>query len=177
MSTEKTDIPDTPPEVLARKPRALTAETSQLRPDSVRFGEDGKVVEPRTEQSIADTRRKVKAAELAEAYAGGEPLFGLDETQIRAIKSKNYPGAPKMNVIGDRYQPFVDWLWNNHPEDAKVRYAYRNVWPETFKPVIRDANGNVAVPANVPLSTNPVLPRRRGPNKKKAAIAPTTVTA
>lgn len=41
------------------------------------------------------------------------------------IKAKRYPGAPAFGSGGDKSPAFVDWLWENHPQDAAQRYAGR----------------------------------------------------
>ena len=41
-------------------------------------------------------------------------------------KSKEYPDAPPKNPdAGDKTPAFVNWLYENHPKDAELRYAGR----------------------------------------------------
>jgi hypothetical protein len=135
--SQNTDTPDTPPEVLARqgKSRALTPETAELAGTKTLVDGSGRVHDlGESARSPANTEKKAKVR--AEAYAGGTPIRGLSVEQVNEIKGRGYEDAPKMEPeLGDRTPAFVNWLWSRHPEDAKVRYAYRNIWPTTLPPV------------------------------------------
>tara|TARA_R110002110_G_scaffold74463_2_gene196967 strand:- start:1672 stop:2100 length:429 start_codon:yes stop_codon:yes gene_type:complete len=36
-----------------------------------------------------------------------------------------YPDAPTLGPGGDKYIPFIEWLYKNHPKDAAKRYKNR----------------------------------------------------
>lgn len=131
MSEDKSDIPDTPPEVLAKqsRSRALTGETAQLLGAKDILTEDGKVSDATRRASAVNAAAK-DARQRAEAFAGGSPHAGLTIAAVAEIKGQCYEAEPKMNPeTGDRTEAFVNWLWATHPHHAKVRYAYRDVWP------------------------------------------------
>jgi hypothetical protein len=157
MSTDlKSDIPDTPPEVLARQAasRPLTAQTAELLGAKGHMDEAGRMT---NEQTMRANKAAALARKSAELYAGGTPLKGLTPEQTAEIKGRDYKDAPKMNPeLGDRTPAFVNWLWANKPEDAKVRYAYRDIWPDKL-------------PASWP-------PKPKAPKQAKQP-APSTVTA
>lgn len=56
----------------------------------------------------------------------GKPLPRTVDAPVSKIKSKGYAGAPPMDPdMGDKTPAFVDWLYENHPEDAARRYYGR----------------------------------------------------
>ena len=65
---------------------------------------------------------------LLDYVASGQPLpnnRSLD-APVSAIKAKTYEGAPAFDPnAGDKTPEFVDWLYDNHPEDANLRYQNR----------------------------------------------------
>lgn len=129
MNEENKD-PEAPLEVQQRqaKARALTPQTAELIGSKEYQDDAGRLIDTNavTKQNVA-----AKAARLrAESYAGGTPVAGLTPTKVAEIKGRDYPQAPKMDCeLGDRTPAFVNWLWANKPADAKVRYAYRDIWP------------------------------------------------
>lgn len=134
MTAQKTDTPDTPPEVLARqgKSRALTPQTVALmNADSkpVLMGEDGRLTDGYATM-VRQNKEATQARTRAEAFAGGTPFKGLTTEQVAEIRGKSYDDAPTLDPeLGDRTPAFVNWLWLRHPVDAKVRYGYRDIWP------------------------------------------------
>lgn len=175
MSDNKVDTPDTPPEILAAqaKSRALTPATAELIQAKEYVNDAGRLVStvasasPRTPSELAAQ----KARKLAEGYMGGEPLRGLSTEEHAKMRGKAYPGAPRMDLsLGDRTLAFVNWLWATHPADAKIRYAYRDIWPSVL-------------PANWPpkpsASPASAKPKAKGwpkgkPRAAKSSPAPTT---
>lgn len=132
MSENNPDIPDTPPDVLARQSasRPLTHETAQLIGSKAYLNEGGKMVGDGYTEMVRQNSAALKARQRAEAFVGGSPLKGIPEAQVFEIKGRAYEDAPAMDPeTGDRGTAFVNWLWANHPADAKVRYAYRDIWP------------------------------------------------
>jgi hypothetical protein len=165
MSTaQNSDTPDTPPEVLARQStsRALTPQTAALMDPKSRpvvMGEDGKITDGYTQAVAANSAAK-KARQRAEAYAGGEPVRGISEAKVAELRGKAYPGAPKLDPeLGDRTPAFVNWLWATKPADAKVRYAYRDIWPTVL-----------------PAAWPPSAPAKAKPKPKAPAAATSTAT-
>ena len=77
----------------------------------------------------ANTKAK-KAKAAAVAAMPANPLQGLTAAQIEEVRSRAYPKAPPMDPnLGDRTQAFVNWLFKQHPKDAAIRYAYREIYP------------------------------------------------
>jgi hypothetical protein len=130
------DTPDTPPEVLAAqaKSRPLNAQTAELIGATEYVNDAGKLTGLAAAQAKgAAASAARKARNRAEEFAGGEPIAGIPDARVIEIKGINYPGAPKMDPeLGDRTLAFVNWLWANKPEEAKVRYAYRDIWPTSL---------------------------------------------
>lgn len=160
---EKTDTPDTPPDVLARqgKSRALTRETAELIGTKEFVDGNGKL----TQDGVIHVDFKAREArQRAEAFAGGYPLMGLGSDQIAGIKGRAYTEAPPMSPeTGDRDPEFINWLWSNLPDEAKVRYAYRDIWPtrlpDIWPPRAAPAKSGASEPGVGP-NTRPVRKRR-----------------
>jgi len=129
MSEEKSDVPDIPEEVLNRKPTALTPFAAETINAKKYMDEGGRMIETVRVQKTSSDKARL-AREAAEEFSGPNPLAGTTPEQVAAIKAKNYPDLPAMDVdIGDRSQSFVNALWSKYPKDAVIRYAYRNIWP------------------------------------------------
>lgn len=154
--SEKADTPDTPADVLERqaKSRALTPQTAELIGASEYVDEGGRMTSARRSSQVTSPAKRA-----AELYAGGTPVMGMDALQVSALRGKSYPAGPKMeSELGDRTPAFVNWLWAKHPAEAKVRYAYRDIWP-TVLPAIW-----------------PPKPLPKAKPKAKAPAAPSTAT-
>lgn len=125
------DIPEIPPEVLARKPMALTPQTAALIGGTEYMDDSGRAAG----RAIPSNPKRFEAARIArqraEAYAGPAPLAGLSPEQIDAIRGKSYPDLPKMDLaVGDRTEAFVNALWAKYPWDAAKRFGgSRQIWP------------------------------------------------
>jgi len=65
---------------------------------------------------------------LLDYAASGQPLpqgRSMD-APVSAIRAKTYEGSPPLDPdAGDKTPAFVDWLYENHPEDANLRYQTR----------------------------------------------------
>jgi hypothetical protein len=184
--SEQSDTPDAPPEVLARqaKSRALTRETADLikSPDFVDDG--GRTIklgiDPVTMADIAARKARTRA----EAYVGGTPVMGLTPAEVATIKGRDYPEAPAMDVeLGDRTVAFVNWLYAHHPADAKVRYAYRDIWPTvlpldwpkvsvTTKTGLHQPSTSVAAPEDPQAELERLRAELAALKKKKPAAPP-----
>lgn len=129
MST-KSDIPDIPPEKLARKPLPLTAETADLLGEKKYMADGGETIDLGAKSRRPDLAA-IAVAERAEKYSGPEPLRGLKADQIATIKALELPDMPKMDAqLGDRTEAYRNALWARAPWYAAVRYAYRlKTWP------------------------------------------------
>jgi hypothetical protein len=150
--SQNTDTPDTPPEVLAAqaKSRALTPQTADLLGSKEFVNEGGQLTGLSAAQAKGAASAAKKARTRAEVYAGGTPIAGLSVEQVNAIKGRGYPAAPKMDKeLGDRTPAFVNWLWATHPADAKVRFAYRDIWPTSLPNVWPAAAKKAKQPATV----------------------------
>lgn len=159
--SEQSDTPDAPPEVIARqaKTRALTPQTAELINAKEYQDDSGKTVTIGASRATKADASARYARERAEAYAGGTPVIDIATKVVAAIKGRDYPSAPKMDIeLGDRTPAFVNWLWATKPADAKVRYAYRDIWP-------------TALPAMWP----PTLPGKA--KRARPASAPSTAAA
>lgn len=138
MSENNPDIPDTPPDVLARQSaaRPLTPATAELIGSKSYLSEGGKMVGDGYTEMVRQNSAALKARQRAEAYAGGTPHRGLTTENVHAIKARTYEDAPALDPeMGDRTPAFVNWIWANCPQDAKVRYFPRNIWPTTLPEV------------------------------------------
>lgn len=168
--SDESDTPDTPPEVLAKqaKSRALTPQTAELIGSKEYLNDAGQIVGGGSGISAATRTAAANARIAAETFMGGEPHRGLTVENVAVSRGKSYPDAPRMDpMLGDRTPAFVNWLWSNKPNEAKIRYAYRDIWP-------------TALPAVWPPKKEPlkvVTPRRRGPNKPKPAALETPLTS
>lgn len=197
--SDNPDIPDTPPEVLARQSasRPLTAATAELIGSRAYLSEGGKMVGDGYTEMVRQNSAASKARARAEQYAGGSPVKGLTPDQHAEIKNRAYEDAPAMDAeLGDRTPAFVNWLWSNKPNDAKVRYAYRDIWPTVLPeawPIA--ATGNV-VTENAPQTPQQEIeqlraelaalkaappaavrtPRKRAARPKVRAVPPATTT-
>lgn len=172
MSDEnKTDTPDTPPELQNRGQVPLTRQTAELIGDKRYQQDDGTVVSLNPAQvRVNETARE--AARRAEKYMGAEPQRGLTIDQVRAIKEYEIPGMPKMDPnLGDRSESYLNAIWAKTPWYAAVRYGYRQrCWPTKLPavwPPARPADWLAVVPPAAPL--NPAF--------ANAAPAPTAVAA
>jgi hypothetical protein len=56
---------------------------------------------------------------------GFNATAGLKADEVLAIMARTYPGMPPMGPTGDLDPNIIIWLYNNHPADARVRYALR----------------------------------------------------
>lgn len=138
MSENNPDIPDTPPDVLARQSaaRPLTPQTAELIGAKSYMNDGGKMVGDGYTEMVRQNSAALKARQRAEAFVGGSPLKGIPEAQVFDIKGRAYEDAPVMDPeTGDRGTAFVNWLWANKPDEAKVRYAYRDIWPTALPEV------------------------------------------
>ncbi len=132
MSEEKSDVPDMPEEVVNRKATALTPFAAETIKSDKYMDEGGRMIATHRTQKIQSDRARA-AREAAEEFAGGTPLAGTTPEQVAAVKAKNYPDLPAMDVeLGDRTPVFVNALWAKYPMDAVIRYAYRDIWPTTW---------------------------------------------
>jgi hypothetical protein len=133
--------PEIPSNIARRKPVALTpfaAEDGKAEPreGTTLVGASGKVPDKlnaglKAHNAKRKASSKAKTArQQAEKLMAGEPLKGMTAAEIDVIRSKSYEGAPAMDAtLGDMTPKFVNWLFKNHPKDAAVRYAYRDIWP------------------------------------------------
>lgn len=140
MSTGNAD-PDIPPEVLARmsasKPLSVQAAEDLGKPytdDPLGLNKTVKTAVMRKKPGRKPGRKASKDAAIAEsaevditdAAEYVDPLKGMTRDQVDAVRSKNYPGQPKMDpMLGDMTPDFQKWLWANHPKDAAIRYYAR----------------------------------------------------
>ena len=174
--TQQSDTPDAPPEVLARqaKSRALTPQTAELI-GAKEYVDDAGHTQPFGQQTMTKRDEAARSARMrAEAFVGGTPHAGIDPAKVALIKGRNYPDAPAMDVeLGDRTPAFVNWLFATHPEDAKIRYAYRDIWPTSLPaewPPIRAKKTEAAAPRR-PRK----VPSRAKPEAAVSATATPTV--
>lgn len=134
---DKADTPDTPPEVLAAQARSrpLNRTTAELIEAKEYVDESGHLQPLAFVPSRGDAAAK-EARQRAEAFMGGEPLRGIPVETIAAVRANAWPDAPAMDPeIGQRTPAFVNWLWANHPKDAKIVYAYKDIWPTVLPAV------------------------------------------
>lgn len=164
---DKADTPDTPPEVLAAQARSrpLNRTTAELIEAKEYVDESGHLQPVTFVPSRSDAAAK-DARQRAEAFMGGEPLRGISVDAVATVRSRSWPDAPAMDPeIGQRTPAFVNWLWANHPKDAKIVYAYKDIWP-------------TALPANWPPRPPPSPPKPKAKWKPKPKTpAPATPAA
>jgi hypothetical protein len=129
--SDQTDTPDTPPEVLARQSRStpLTQTTAELIGAKAFQRDDGKMSDEAKRKHLR-TAAAQDARKRAEVFAGPTPLKGISEDVVAAIRSATFDDAPKQDpTLGFRTQAYVNWMWANHPHEAVILYAYRDIWP------------------------------------------------
>lgn len=137
--SENKDTPDTPPEIVARQSRntALTPQTAELIGAKAYQRDDGKMSDEAAREHTRSAAAK-DARTRAEAWAGPTPMRGVPESVMDALRGNEAKGilpkvwedAPEMDsTLGYRTPKFVNWLWAQHPHDAALLYAYKDIWP------------------------------------------------
>lgn len=89
------------------------------------MSEEKSEVEPVAHVTKRGRPRKAQLAEVDEVPEVAEVVAVQDAA---TIKAKRYADAPPMDAAaGDKTPAFVNWLFDNHPEDASIRYAGRKI--------------------------------------------------
>lgn len=133
----------TPPEIpdaVVRRPKtALTPYAAE----EIRKENRGAEVPILGEHGFTGGKAKPKAAGKTKpkAMAGkpvyklrANPLQGMTSAQVDEVRGRTYPGMPKGDgQLGDLDPKIIDWLWEKHPADAEIRYAYRHPAPDWIR--------------------------------------------
>jgi hypothetical protein len=121
--------PDIPDEIANKRPIALSpmaAETGDAELPPAKGKLSAGLAAYNAKKKAGKGGKKSANRALFEKLSLGEPRAGKTWKEIQEISGRSYPGMPKADpMLGDKDPRVKDWLIENQPEDAAVRYAYR----------------------------------------------------
>jgi len=122
LKSENFKIASKPSAKKAEKPKGASAE--ELYAARKLLEENGQLPADSSGAAVNSTTGQPSLVDYANA---GQPLPAGRKMHVVGdpIKMKNYEGQPDKGVLGDKNPVFVDWLYENHPKDAALRYANR----------------------------------------------------